>query len=192
VALRQSPSTGSITKARARLGVCAVENVVRPGRQARRDHRHSGDVRTSSGRLRQAADVVIAQTVIDPHDQLASRGHDTDVTAAALFDPVACLPETGMRAEVLHCFDRGPADQPRALFGDPPAVHGGVGLAVSRGQPSPASQLRWERAGPAVPSAGYECVCRGSVQQVRFDRRWVAIRYLWLRPERVLLALPAR
>ena len=41
----------------------------------------------------------------------------------------------------LHRLDRGPADQPGALLGDPPAVHGGVGLVVLRGQPGPGGQL---------------------------------------------------
>ena len=44
--------------------------------------------------------------------------------------------------DALHGLDRGPADQPAALLGDPAAVHGGVGLVVLRGQPRPRRQLR--------------------------------------------------
>ena len=99
--------------------------------------------RRGSGRLRQAADVVIAQAEEDQHDQLAGRCHDTDVAAPAFPDPVAGLPEAGVTA--LHGLDRGPADQPRALFGDPAAMHGSVGLAMLRVQPGPAGQLRRPR-----------------------------------------------
>jgi len=49
------------------------------------------------------------QAVEDQHDQLAGRGHDTDVGAPALADPVADLSETGVPADALHGLDRGPA-----------------------------------------------------------------------------------
>jgi len=42
----------------------------------------------------------------------------------------------------LDGFDRSPAHQPGALFGDPPAVHRGIGLMVLGSQPDPAGQLR--------------------------------------------------
>ncbi len=41
----------------------------------------------------------------------------------------------------MHGFDRGPADQTRALFADPAAVHGGVGFVVLRRQTCPGPQL---------------------------------------------------
>jgi hypothetical protein len=51
-------------------------------------------------------------------------------------------PRRGVGVGALDGFDRGPAHQPAALFGDPPAVHRGIGLVVFRGQPGPAGQLR--------------------------------------------------
>jgi hypothetical protein len=52
-------------------------------------------------------------------------------------DPVADLPEPGVRGHALHGLDRGPAHEATALFGDPSAVHGGVGLVVFRGSAGP-------------------------------------------------------
>jgi hypothetical protein len=64
----------------------------------------------------QGADVVIAQAVEDQPDQLAGRGNNTDVAAAPGRDPIPGLPEAGMSGKALHGFDRGPTDQPGALF----------------------------------------------------------------------------
>ena len=64
----------------------------------------------------QAADVVIAQAVEHQRDQLPGGGDDADVAAAAFADPVAGLPEAGVRGHALHGLDRGPAHQPAALF----------------------------------------------------------------------------
>src|SRR4029453_4732332 len=74
--------------------------------------------------------------------QLAGGGHDADVASAAGTDLVAELAQGGVRADPLDGLDRGPADQPAALFGDPSAVHGGFGLVVFGGQPGPAGQVR--------------------------------------------------
>jgi hypothetical protein len=60
--------------------------------------------------------VVIAQAVEDQPDQLAGRGDDSDVAAAPGRDPVAGLAEAGVSGKALHGLDRGPADQPGALF----------------------------------------------------------------------------
>ena len=51
-------------------------------------------------------------------------------------------PDPVVPGQDLHRLDRGPADQPGALLGDPAAVHVGVGLVVLGGQPGPAGQLR--------------------------------------------------
>ena len=59
-----------------------------------------------------------------------------------------------MRGQALHGFDRSPADQPRALFGDPAAVHLRVGLVVFRCQSSPTCQLRWLAEAADVPDLG--------------------------------------
>ena len=47
-------------------------------------------------------------------------------------------------------------DQPRALLSDPAAVDVGVGLAVGRGQPGPAGQLRGGGEAADVTDLGHE------------------------------------
>ncbi|MGW5240047.1 hypothetical protein ACWEOW_14035 [Monashia sp. NPDC004114] len=63
--------------------------------------------------------------------ELASGGRDgTNVAAAARGEPLAQSADLGVRADPLDGFDRGPADQPEALFGDRAAMDVGVGLAL--------------------------------------------------------------
>ena len=83
----------------------------------------------------QAADVAIAQGVVDQADQVAGGGGDADVAAAALPDLVSALAGAAVFAGALRGLDRGSPDEGAALFGDPAAVHGGVGLVMFRGQP---------------------------------------------------------
>jgi hypothetical protein len=68
------------------------------------------------GARRQAADVVITQPVEHEGDQVAGGGHDADVAAASLRDPVPTFPEPGMSGHPLYGLDRGPAHQSAALF----------------------------------------------------------------------------
>ncbi len=89
----------------------------------------------------QTTDVVITQAVEHQPGQLPCGGDHPDVAATTRADPVAVSPEQGMTGHALHSLDRGPAHQPGALFGDPAAVHRGVGLVMSRSQPSPGGQL---------------------------------------------------
>ena len=86
-------------------------------------------------------DVAVAQPVVDQREQFACRGDLGDVLAAASFDTVLVGGDLGCRLVPLHRLDRRPADQFGALFGDMPAVHDGVGLAVAWGQPGPGAQL---------------------------------------------------
>jgi hypothetical protein len=84
---------------------------------------------------------VVAEGVVDQLDQLARSCHGADVAAAAGRDPIAVGSEPGVGAEALHGLDRGPADQPAALFGDPATAHGRVGLVMLWRQPRLAGQL---------------------------------------------------
>src|ERR671911_499498 len=84
---------------------------------------------------------MVAQAVEDQLGQLPSSGDDADVAAATGGDSVADAADSGVRGQPLHGLDRGPAHQPASLFGDPTAVHGGVGLVVFWGQPGPGGQL---------------------------------------------------
>jgi hypothetical protein len=93
------------------------------------------------GHRLQAADLAIAQRVVDQADQVTRRRGDADVAAAALPDLVASSTGAAVFACALRGLDRGPTDQHAALFGDPAAVHRGVGLMVFRGQSGPAGQL---------------------------------------------------
>ena len=49
------------------------------------------------------------------------------------------LAEPMLLADALHGLDRRLTHQPWPLLGDVPPVDGGVGLAMARGQPGPAS-----------------------------------------------------
>ena len=88
------------------------------------------------------ADLAVAQPVVDQREQLACRGNFGDVLAAASFDTLFVGRDLGRRRVALHRLDGRPADRFGALFGDVPAVHDGVGLAVARGQPGPRAQVR--------------------------------------------------
>ena len=90
----------------------------------------------------ECSDVMVAQRVVDELDLGSRGGHDADVAPAAGRHPVADATDPGVAGQDLHRLDRGPTDQSGALFGDPAAVHVGVGLAVLGGQPGPAGQLR--------------------------------------------------
>jgi hypothetical protein len=70
----------------------------------------------SAGSGGQAADVVIAQAVEHQTGQFAGGGDDADVATPPRSDPVADLPEAGVRGDALHGLDRGPPDQPGALL----------------------------------------------------------------------------
>ena len=90
----------------------------------------------------ECSDVMVAQRVVDELDLGSRGGHDADVAPAAGRHPVADATDPGVAGQDLHRLDRGPTDQSRTLFGDPAAVHVGVGLTVLGGQPGPAGQLR--------------------------------------------------
>jgi len=90
----------------------------------------------------QGADVMIAQRVEDVLELLPGRGHGTDVAAAPGGDPVPHPTHLGVSGQHLDRLHRRPADQTRALLGDPAAVHVGVGFVVLGRQPGPAGQLR--------------------------------------------------
>jgi hypothetical protein len=93
------------------------------------------------------ADVVVTQPVEDQGEQFPGGGHDADVAATAGGDPIPVLPQAGMGADALHGLDRRPAHQPRTLFRDPAAVHGGVGFVVFRVSPAHEASCsgRWKR-----------------------------------------------
>ena len=62
--------------------------------------------------------------------------------AAPGSDAVAVGAQLGPQRLLLHGLDGGPAHQPRALFGDVSADHGGVGFVMAGGQAGPTTQLR--------------------------------------------------
>ena len=101
----------------------------------------SGCAGRVSSRLGQATDVSVAQAVVDEGEKLACRGDPADGTASVLGDTVMERGDGGGATLAAHGLDRRPAHQPRALFGDMPAMHMGVGLAVAWGEPRPRAQL---------------------------------------------------
>jgi len=79
----------------------------------------------------QGADVVVAQCVEDELKLSSGGGHGADVAvAAAMSDLFADGTDAAGVRQDLHRLDRRPPHQARALFGDPAAVHRGVGFVV--------------------------------------------------------------
>ena len=103
-----------------------------------------------AGSCRQPTNMVVTQRVEDALDQHTGGGDLGLVAAAAFGDLVAEGTQPGVRSDPLYRLDRRPPHQLVALFGDPPAVHPGVGLVVAGGQPRPAGQLL----GPVEPVNG--------------------------------------
>ena len=90
----------------------------------------------------QGADVVVAQSIEDELELPSGGGHGADVAvAAAMSHLFADRADAAGVWQHLHRLDRRPPHQARALFGDPAAVHGGVGFVVSGCESGPRRQL---------------------------------------------------
>jgi hypothetical protein len=87
--------------------------------------------------LGEAADLAVAQPVVDQRQQLSGGGDTADVAAPAGADTCFDRGDLGVAYRPGDCFHGRPAQQPGALFGDPAAVGVAVGLAVAWGQPGP-------------------------------------------------------
>ena len=88
-----------------------------------------------SPRLGQAADLAVAQAVVDEGEKLAGAGDSADRLAPAVSDAMAQGGDWCGAVLAADSFDRSPAHQPGALLGDVTPRHVGVGLAVSWGEP---------------------------------------------------------
>ena len=100
-------------------------------------------VRRLAGRPGQAADLPVPQAVEDQGEQPPGGGHLGDAAgllAAAVDDGLLGRADHRVAGDVLDGLDESPAQNGRALFGDVPADHLGVGFAVPRGQPGPGTQ----------------------------------------------------
>src|SRR5687767_13906346 len=60
----------------------------------------------------QAADLAVAQAVVDEREEFAGGGHLGDAVAAAVADPVPVALEVAAGPLALDRFDGGPADKP--------------------------------------------------------------------------------
>ena len=85
----------------------------------------------------EAADLAVAQPVVDECQQVAGGGDAADVATPPGTDVCFDRGDLGVTDGAGDGFDRRPAQQPRALFGDPAAGDVAVGLAVAWGQPGP-------------------------------------------------------
>jgi len=101
--------------------------------------------------------VVISEPVEDQLQLFSGRGHGTDIAvAAAMRHLVSDRADVAGLRQHFHRFDGRPPHQARALFGDPPAVHRGVGFVVGRRQSGPTGQLGGPREAVHVPDLGDE------------------------------------
>ena len=103
-----------------------------------------------SCRRGEAADLAVAQPVVDERQQLSGGGDATDVAAAVGADAGFDRGDLWFADRTGDCFDGRPTQQPRALFADPAAGDVAVGLAVARSQPGPRTQ----------PAAGWRSALR--------------------------------
>jgi hypothetical protein len=94
----------------------------------------------SRGVTGEAADLAVAQPVVDERQQMAGRRDAADVAAAAGTDAGFDRGDLRVAHRPAGCFDRRPTQQPGALFADSAAGDVAVGLAVARGQPGPSTQ----------------------------------------------------
>ena len=99
---------------------------------------------------------MVAQGVEDEFELPAGGRDHPDVAAPTVPDPVPDPAHHAGLGQDLHGLDRGPADQPGTLLGDPPAVHVLVGLVVLGRQPGPAGQLLGPREPVHVTDLGHE------------------------------------
>src|SRR4029453_6447694 len=86
---------------------------------------------------RGAADLSVAQAVVDEGEKFASDRDPCDVHPAPFADASIVALEFRAAAHVRDRFDRSPAHQRRSCFGDPPAAHLGIRFSMSRREPSP-------------------------------------------------------
>ena len=90
----------------------------------------------------QAADLAVSEAVVDERDDLAGCRDFGDGSAVAAFGECFSLGvKPGVFAEFLGGFDRGPAHEPVALFGDRAPGDLDVGLAVAWGEATPRREM---------------------------------------------------
>ena len=83
---------------------------------------------------------MVSQGVEDQFELSSGGGDHSDVAAAPLAHLIADAADHAGVGQDLDGLDRGPANQPGILFGDPTAVHVLVGLVVLGCQSGPAGQ----------------------------------------------------
>jgi hypothetical protein len=94
-----------------------------------------------SPRLGQAADLAVAQAVVDEDEKFARRSDAPDLLAAPLTDAEVVRTDGRIASLARHGLDGCPAHEARALLGDVATPDLVVGLVVRRGQASPAAQV---------------------------------------------------
>src|SRR5437879_9267160 len=119
----------------------------------------SGCVRSGSPCLvvaGEAADLAVAQPVVDEGEEPTRRGDTGDVLPAAFRDAVVILLDLLGAPHAGDGLDRSPPDQDGALLGDPASADLQVRLPMLGGHPGPRAQLL--RAGEAgdVTDLGHE------------------------------------
>ena len=90
-----------------------------------------------SYRVGEAAELAVAQPVEDQGEEVSGGGDAADVATSAGSDTGFDRGDLGVAYGAGDRFDSGPAQQARALFGDPATGDVTVGLAVAWGQPGP-------------------------------------------------------
>jgi hypothetical protein len=102
------------------------------------------------------AKTVCVHSVVHEGEKFAGRGDPGDVAAPALGDTPVGGFDVAAGVVLRDGLDRGPAQQPRALFGDRAAVDLGVGLAVTGGHARPRTQPLGRGETADVANLGHE------------------------------------
>src|SRR5437879_1992194 len=119
----------------------------------------SGCVRSGSPCLAvagEAADLAVAQPVVDEGEELTSRGDPGDVLPPAFRDAVVVLLDLLRAPHMRDGLDRCPPDEDRALLGDPAPADLQVRLPMLGGHPSPRAQLTGPGEAGDVTDLGHE------------------------------------
>src|ERR1022692_1085167 len=94
-----------------------------------------------STRLGQAADLAVAQAVVDEDEKFASGRHPPDLLSTALAHPLMVSANRCGGALAGNRLDGSPPDESRSLLGDVSTTDLLVGLVVGGGKPGPAAQV---------------------------------------------------
>ena len=138
--LRHAPTGGEHEAVRSRPRRAQSWDSTTPAGGSCRSRAASWPCPTSRRVGGEAADLAVAQAVVDEREEMTRRGDAPDVAAPPGADPGFHRGDLRVAHGTRDGLDGGPAQQPAALLGDVPAMAVAVGLAQPGCQPGPRAQ----------------------------------------------------